>query len=526
MKELDLDPLKLLSPQPLYVTELGSSGLTGKGRLKFVGVDDTDLSIKFSEGWSVSSPQTSLNVGGTHHFADSTHLDVTAQFNFTGTEVFLLSPLWPYEVGIRVSIDGSQPIPIDMKDPSKTEQAGGPESVSSKVLWSSGELANGTHVLDFSFLPGKQFAAIDALIFTVQDEPTSTTKGILGSGGNNTMAMSTDNSPDSSSDENNPPPSTVPNSNNTSLPERTIVAIVSGTLCGTAVLALMIFFVAVLLRRRRRARKAPSDDFRAGPAYRPGTAPPPLSDTGSTAAYKQSHNNFQSQPSPARSWLTSASSLTRVGSDSSELIAKKKGNNVPLYGIAEEPTILEPFPISVTTMASDEDAAEKGGGVSVGRSKSSHSNTFPNPWRKSEFSGIDDGLAQDSAQIHSPTPLPTQNAVDPNQNPFETHIVPPQTLTEVMDARTYFTHVRSNSDAREERLGGTTTSTQTQLGGGLEKEVVEEKNSKIKEALSSGPGPGPSLVVVGMAVPQIRHVHPLPLPPRRAQVARALPIPK
>jgi hypothetical protein len=82
----------------------------------------------------------------------------------TGNAVFLMSPRWPYRVGVQVSVDGSEPIPVDLKDPNNTSESGGPETVNSTVLWSSGELANGTHALKISFLPGMQFAALDAIM--------------------------------------------------------------------------------------------------------------------------------------------------------------------------------------------------------------------------------------------------------------------------------------------------------------------------------------------------------------------------
>jgi len=82
-----------------------------------------------------------------------------------------MSPRWPYQVGVQVSVDGSQPIAVNLKDPDRTRNDGGPETVSSAVVWGSGELENGTHVLNISFLPGKQFAAVDAIMCVfIQDQ--------------------------------------------------------------------------------------------------------------------------------------------------------------------------------------------------------------------------------------------------------------------------------------------------------------------------------------------------------------------
>jgi len=243
-----------------------------------------------------------------------------------------------------------------------------------------------------------------------------------------------------SSDKTNPEEPVTENHSNDSLPERTIVAIVSGTLCGIAVLAFIIFLVAVLLRRRRRARKAPSNDFRAGSPYRPPSPP----------TQEEYNRSLHTQPSMGRSWAT-ASSLTRVESNSS---IKKE----PLYGIIEEP-ILVPLPIAAAKqMAADENAAENG-------RRTSAASAFPNPWRTS---------GTNEKQVSNGQP-----------RIVETHILPPRTLTEVMDARTYFSHVRSDS---------------------VSEEVVKSTPTAVSV---SGPAR-----------------QPLPLPPRPAQVARALPIPK
>ncbi|KAF5358603.1 hypothetical protein D9758_007698 [Tetrapyrgos nigripes] len=341
-----------------------------------VTVDDTDLAIRYLDGWEASPSGNSFNFGGSHHLADEAHANATAELRFTGNAIFLMSPRWPYQVGVQVSVDDSKPISVDMKDPNQTRESGGPETVNSTVVWGT-ELPNGTHVLKISFLPGMQFAALDAIIFTVPDD-TDTEKTVNSSNGansspssNTTTGMVSDSANDSA------PPTTTTTSE--SLPDKTIVAIAIGVLLGTALIAFLIFLIAVLLRRRRRAKKAPSDIFRAGSPY---SHPP-------------------------------NTSLTRIASKMSDTVSIKKG-----YGLSEfEPAVVH---ISTTTERDGINAAERG---------ERKSSAYPNPWRTSD--PVDQSYGENPFASRAPTPVGNTTL--------------PQTLTEVMDARSYFSHVRANS---------------------------------------------------------------------------------
>ncbi|THU91817.1 hypothetical protein K435DRAFT_602837, partial [Dendrothele bispora CBS 962.96] len=123
-----------------------------------VTIDDDDPSIKYSKGWQ-STGEDPFNFGGSHHFTDEP--SANAVLNFSGTAVHLLCPLWPYQVGARVSLDSGAAVAVNMQDPNHNEEDG-PETVNSNVLWSSGPLENDTHTLEVSFLTGMQFAALDA----------------------------------------------------------------------------------------------------------------------------------------------------------------------------------------------------------------------------------------------------------------------------------------------------------------------------------------------------------------------------
>ncbi|THU82293.1 hypothetical protein K435DRAFT_691818, partial [Dendrothele bispora CBS 962.96] len=126
-------------------------------------VDDSDPSIRWSSGWNVSDGNNTLDYGGAHHFSNQN--DAFAEFTFTGVAAYFLSPLWPYSVQARIMVDGQNPMSIDLRDYSQPfSQDGGPETVTSAVRWSSGDLSNDTHTLNISFNnDGGSYVAVDAL---------------------------------------------------------------------------------------------------------------------------------------------------------------------------------------------------------------------------------------------------------------------------------------------------------------------------------------------------------------------------
>ncbi|KAG6868231.1 hypothetical protein C0993_005931 [Termitomyces sp. T159_Od127] len=133
-----------------------------------VTVDDQDPAIIYrpKASWSPSA-NSPLDVRGAHMLTDNPA--ATATFHFKGVAVYFVSPLWPYHVTTAVSLDSGPVSLLDLVDQSRRETDGGPETVQSRVVWSSGELANTQHTLVISVGKGEPYAIVDAIVYTVLD---------------------------------------------------------------------------------------------------------------------------------------------------------------------------------------------------------------------------------------------------------------------------------------------------------------------------------------------------------------------
>ncbi|KAF5341481.1 hypothetical protein D9758_013953 [Tetrapyrgos nigripes] len=233
----------ILSIQPwsLSFLLLPSSVLSARN----ITVDDTDNSIRYSGKWE-STGEDALNLGDSHHFTDSPN--AFAEFNFSGNAVYLMFPLWPYQVGVQASVDDSSPSSVNLKDPNTTRKNGGPETVNSSVVWGSGELANGNHLLRVEFLPGMDFAALDAIVYTVPDIEITSADGTSSSTSSTTLSVSTS------------APSPNPHTSNPHSHEKLIII---GSAIGAflGVLLITSLFTIWLCRRRHwRRRKQEAED--------------------------------------------------------------------------------------------------------------------------------------------------------------------------------------------------------------------------------------------------------------------------
>ncbi|KAJ7584999.1 hypothetical protein C8J56DRAFT_862607 [Mycena floridula] len=139
-------------------------------RLRNITVDDSDVSIIYSTGWSTSDINNPLNFGGFHHLSENR--TATATFTFTGVAIYYLAPLWPYPVGAQVAVDSASSILVDMQDYSRSSPDG-PETVASAPIFQLTGLKNEPHTLKISFPSEKQYLALDGLIYTVEDADTS-----------------------------------------------------------------------------------------------------------------------------------------------------------------------------------------------------------------------------------------------------------------------------------------------------------------------------------------------------------------
>ncbi|KAJ7909281.1 hypothetical protein B0H13DRAFT_1553836, partial [Mycena leptocephala] len=110
-----------------------------------VTVDDTDPMISYLGTWEASNTHlSSLDYGGSHTVSSDNQASAT--FTFTGVAVYYLVPRWPYTVNTSVSLDGGQPVVVNLTDPNASTTAeGGSESAQSSVAWSATGLSNTTH---------------------------------------------------------------------------------------------------------------------------------------------------------------------------------------------------------------------------------------------------------------------------------------------------------------------------------------------------------------------------------------------
>lgn len=81
-----------------------------------------------------------------------------------GVGVSYLSPLWPYNVTVDISLDGASADFVSLLDPayaSNETAPGGAETVQWDVRWSKDNLVNGNHSVVVSASPGGQFVVVD-----------------------------------------------------------------------------------------------------------------------------------------------------------------------------------------------------------------------------------------------------------------------------------------------------------------------------------------------------------------------------
>lgn len=82
-----------------------------------------------------------------------------------GIAIYFFAPLWPYAVGVDITLDSEPSVLVPLIDTSRPTSDGGSETVPSQVVWSATGLANTTHNLLVSFAAGYQFAIVDGLMY-------------------------------------------------------------------------------------------------------------------------------------------------------------------------------------------------------------------------------------------------------------------------------------------------------------------------------------------------------------------------
>lgn len=78
-----------------------------------------------------------------------------------------MSPKWPYDVGVTVSLDGGRAEGIDLQDYGGVN-VNDEETVASAVVWGVSGLTNGQHRLIVTPASTKTWAVLDALVYVVE----------------------------------------------------------------------------------------------------------------------------------------------------------------------------------------------------------------------------------------------------------------------------------------------------------------------------------------------------------------------
>ncbi|KAF4601312.1 hypothetical protein EYR38_005964 [Pleurotus pulmonarius] len=144
-----------------------------------VTIDDDSSLIRYEGSWA-RSERNLFSYGGTH-VASTEPTTAKATLSFTGTAVHFLSPLWYIPIAVTLALDERPPDIVDLQT-SGAPAGSGWEAETSRRRWSMTGLDNVPHTLVVTYgrpqntsTPPAQFTIVDAFIYTVEDDPTSTT---------------------------------------------------------------------------------------------------------------------------------------------------------------------------------------------------------------------------------------------------------------------------------------------------------------------------------------------------------------
>jgi len=151
-----------------------------------VTIDDTDTSmIIYSGTWDSDNFQMSpLDYGGSHTVSTvGEDPNAFATFTFVGTHVincvyfccdlfspilspgvaiYYMSPKWPFQISVAISLDGGNSTTVDLRDYSKPlAPNNSTETVQSQSVWSSTTLTNETHSVVVSRGNGSTYVVVD-----------------------------------------------------------------------------------------------------------------------------------------------------------------------------------------------------------------------------------------------------------------------------------------------------------------------------------------------------------------------------
>ncbi|KAF8208964.1 hypothetical protein K438DRAFT_1960684 [Mycena galopus ATCC 62051] len=175
----------------------------------------------------------------------------TANFTFTGVDVYYLAPRWPYDVHTQLSFDGGAPVLVNLIDPNASgTSTSSSETVNSSVAWWATNLANTSHSVLVTF---GTYAIVDGFIYTVDNGASPVSSTSL-SASSTSISTSTSISISTSA-------SSVPSAASTSsLDKRLVIGLAAGL--SIAVLIVVTLTFCVLYQRRSSlGRPTPSTQF-------------------------------------------------------------------------------------------------------------------------------------------------------------------------------------------------------------------------------------------------------------------------
>ncbi|KIY69786.1 hypothetical protein CYLTODRAFT_442426 [Cylindrobasidium torrendii FP15055 ss-10] len=229
-----------------------------------VTFDDTDSRITYSGDWEEPHSTPGLDYGDSHRL--SMDANASASFNFTGTAIYYLSTLWPYDVTTVITVDGESST-MDLRDHSVGATNGGEASVPYAVRWGRAGLADDTHTVRLSMAQDGLYLVVDGFIYTTGDDD-----------------------------------------DDDGLSSGAVAGIVIGSILGALLLLLLLFFLCGCCRRQRR-EDHDADGLRRDAPFAPGMlVTSPQSHSGANLTGHHSSTSISTSHSTSSGTVPAASS--------------------------------------------------------------------------------------------------------------------------------------------------------------------------------------------------------------------------
>ncbi len=89
---------------------------------------------------------------------------ISSSLQPAGIAIYFYSPLWPFGVTTAVSLDGSGPSLLDLRDYEAPFHQDGSETAESQIVWYMDGLDNTGHILNVSVGVDQDLAILDSLV--------------------------------------------------------------------------------------------------------------------------------------------------------------------------------------------------------------------------------------------------------------------------------------------------------------------------------------------------------------------------